>query len=81
MNEKDTLKRWTLEAENLLKGLTVTRVRYMSDDEVEHFGWDYKGVVIQFDNGLAIFPSSDDEGNSAGSLFTTDDVLPVIPVI
>jgi len=44
-------------------------------------GWYHSPVVIVLDNGNAIFPSADDEGNNAGALFTNDDLNPVLPVL
>ena len=38
-------------------------------------------VVIELDNGVLVWPSSDDEGNDAGALFTTDKRVDTLPVI
>jgi hypothetical protein len=53
----------------------------MTKKEVEYMGWQSRSVIIILDNGVAIYPSRDDEGNDAGALFTSDDSLPIIPVI
>ena len=53
----------------------------MNDSEQEDLGWYNKAVVIQLDNGIALFPTQDDEGNGPGALYTTDGPLPIIPVI
>ena len=73
--------RWTKKASSLLLGRTITLVRYMNDSEQEDLGWYNKAVVIQLDNGIALFPTQDDEGNGPGALYTTDGPLPIIPVI
>lgn len=65
MNEN----RWVKYAEEHLKGKTVVAVRYLSVEEQESLGWSHRPLVIQFDDGSIIFPSRDDEGNDAGSLF------------
>jgi hypothetical protein len=77
---KLTLK-WAVKCNKVLKGRTITSVRYMTDDEMNSLGWYSKAIVIQLDDGNLIFPSADDEGNDAGALFTNHEDLPTIPVI
>jgi len=79
--QSETKARWTKLAAELLVGRTIKRVRYMDADEVEASMWNSAAVVLELDNGIAIWPSRDDEGNDAGALFTTDDDLGTIPVI
>ena len=77
-----TLKdEWAKKAADKLVGRTITDVRYLDGTEVEDLGWFDAPLVIFFDDGSYIFPSSDDEGNSAGSLFTSYKDLPTIPVV
>ena len=73
--------RWNKKASSILLGKTITLVRYMSDDEQEDMGWYNKAIVIQLDNGIALFPTRDDEGNGPGALYTMYGILPIIPVI
>lgn len=80
-SHKECVDRWTASVKNLLVGRKITAVRYMTAKEVETLGWNSKGIVLQLDNGLLVFPSMDDEGNDAGALFTSDEKLPTIPVI
>ena len=80
-SENEIRKRWTNNAAALLKGRTITQVRYMTDEETEAMGWHHAAVVLQLDNGVAIWPSSDDEGNNAGAMFTTSKTMDTIPVI
>lgn len=46
-----------------------------SKDAEENLGWDERPLFITLDNGTQLIPSSDPEGNSAGTLFTNDDVV------
>lgn len=64
-----TEKEWAKHAELHLKGRTIVDVRYMTTQEAEVMGWSYRPVVLQLDNGALLFPSQDDEGNDAGTLF------------
>ena len=80
MNENHK-SRWTKIAADLLVGRKIVEVRYMHEHEVNELGWFGAAVVLILDNGVALFPSSDDEGNDAGALFTTDDKVTTLPVI
>ena len=62
-------------------GRRVTAVRYMTEEEMEQYGWTQSAAVITFDNGTEIFASRDDEGNGAGALFTNVIGLATIPTI
>ena len=81
MNKKDIEKEWTGYAKKLLLHRKIALVRYMTEEEQAEIGWYSRSIVIQLDNGIALFPSRDDEGNDAGALFTSDEDLPIIPVI
>ena len=48
---------------------------------MNNLGWYSRCVVMILDNGTVVYPSQDDEGNGAGSLFTNDYKNPVLPVI
>jgi hypothetical protein len=72
---------WEKAAFKLLQGRTITHVRYAYDEEMESLGWTRRPIVLMLDDGNLIYPSMDDEGNDAGSLFTNDGSLPVIPVL
>ncbi len=72
---------WTTIAKDMLVGRKITKVRYLSKEEMNDVGWYASCVVLQLDDGNIIFPSSDDEGNSAGALFTNNEENPVLPVI
>lgn len=56
-----------------LVGKKIVGVRPMSENECEMFAWDFDyndyAMVLICDDGTAIIPSCDPEGNSAGFLF------------
>ena len=74
-------KHWVEVAQDQLKGRTIKEVRYLTEDEMNNLGWYSRCVVMILDNGTVVYPSQDDEGNGAGSLFTNDYKNPVLPVI
>ena len=79
----DHISTWTDKANSVLLNRKIINVRYLSDQEMEAFGWYNKCVVIELNDGTIIFPAMDDEGNGAGALHYLDkknniDVLPVI---
>lgn len=76
-----TQKEWEQNCSKHLVGKTIKEVRYMTDKEKESHGWFHKALVIFFTDGSFIYPSTDDEGNDAGSLFASFTELQVIPVI
>lgn len=76
-----TVERWEKAATASLKGKTVARVRYMTREEVSEMDWYGAAPVIEFTDGSWLLASSDDEGNGAGALFSSDKNLEVIPVI
>lgn len=77
-------KNWTKKANDLLKGLAVKSVRYLTNEEAEGLGWYNRSIILEMHNGTLLFCSADDEGNDAGALFyqtkTDDGVLPVFPI-
>jgi len=64
------------EAYGILVGRTIKAVRPLTGVERESFGWEGSGGSVPFalilDNGIALIPSRDDEGNGAGTLFMED---------
>lgn len=77
----DYAKPWAEKAEKLLVGRKIISARYMTKDEAKGFGWHTRPLVLLLDDGTSIFASSDDEGNGAGALFTTDPVVDTFFVI
>jgi len=77
----DIQDRWTKDAADLLVGRRIVSVDYMTEDDANEVDWHHRPLIITLDNGLRIYPSRDDEGNGAGSIFTTSRKLPTIPSI
>ncbi len=73
--------RWTKIAKDQLEGRTIKKVRYMTVSEMEDLGWYSRCVVMILDDGNIVYPSRDDEGDDAGSLFTMSNKEPTLPVI
>jgi hypothetical protein len=71
-------QKWTEEAKKLLVGKKVIGVRYLTKAEAEQHGWYSRPLVIFLEGGLIVYPSSDEEGNDGGALFTNDDELSTI---
>ena len=76
-----TMDRWLHDIRPVVVGRRIKSVRYLSDSERDDIGWYRASIVLELDDGTALWPSSDDEGNDAGALFTTNLDLPTIPVI
>jgi len=72
---------WTEIASKQLLGRKIVAVRYMTPKEAHGSGWGARCVVLQLDDGNLVFPSMDDEGNGAGTLFTNDKDHSVLPVL
>jgi hypothetical protein len=74
-------QKWLEIAKSQLLNKKIVNVRYMTDAEAKKMGWRFRCVVMQLDDGNLIFPSSDDEGNNAGAIATTNEANPVLPVL
>ena len=78
--EKKTItKSWTQRVAEKLVGRKIVKVRYMDEQEAEDSGFDSRPIVLVLDDGFAIYPMQDDEGNDAGAIFTNITELSVIP--
>ena len=83
----ETTYRWHKKIEKQLCGKKIVAIRYMTPQEAESSGWYYQPLLIIFDDGSAICPMSDDEGNESGSLSVfrgtskTEPVMDTIPVM
>ena len=79
--------RWQKKIEKQLCGRTIVSVRYMTPQEAESSGWYYQPILLILDDGTALCPMSDDEGNESGSLSVfkgtskTEPVMDTIPVM
>lgn len=65
---EDPIQHWTACLQPLV-GRRIQSVRYLTAEEASHLGWSESTAVIELDDGTLIFPSQDDEGNAAGTLF------------
>jgi len=72
---------WIERINKLLVGKKIVKVEYMTEELAKEQGWYKRPIQILLNNGIWLTPSMDDEGNDGGSLFTSDDDLPTIPVI
>jgi hypothetical protein len=75
------MNQWNKQARDMLIGRKIVKVEWMTSQEAEDCGWSGRPICILLDNGIWIYPSRDDEGNDAGSLFSSNEEIPVLPVI
>ena len=80
-SSKELKAQWSKAASAVLVGKTIKSVRYLTDQEMDHNDWTDAPLVIIFTDGSYIYPSSDDEGNNGGALFTSFEQIETIPVI
>tara|TARA_A100000172_G_scaffold55265_1_gene35423 strand:+ start:286 stop:528 length:243 start_codon:yes stop_codon:yes gene_type:complete len=60
-------------------GQKIKSVKWLTPKESQDdMGWDYQPVEITLENGVSFIPSTDDEGNNAGAIFTNLKDLPVL---
>lgn len=78
---QDYRKIFSRNATKALKNLVVKKIRWMSQKELDEYGWCQSAPVIEFTNGLTIIGSMDNEGNDAGAFITNLRDLAVLPVI
>jgi hypothetical protein len=76
-----TIDRWEKIACDQLLGKKIVKVRYLGVNDLKNLGWSDSSVAFQLDDGNWIFASRDDEGNGAGSFFTSNEENPVLPTI
>jgi len=69
MKKEEVFPYWNELAGKALKGKSIVRVRYLTEDEKKHLMWDKSSIVIHLNTGEIMFPSMDDEGNDAETLF------------
>ena len=73
--------RWQKKIEKQLCGKKIVAVRHMTPQEAESSGWYYQPILLILDDGTALCPMSDDEGNQAGSLCHLGGECETIPVM
>jgi len=71
-----TLNSGKMEDMQELIGKKITGLRPITPQEREKLGWDPSShsatAVLEIEGDILIFPSADDEGNDAGTLFGQD---------
>jgi len=77
---RDNRKYWNDIAKKTLLNRKIVEVRYLTEVESAEMNWGGEcGIAFTLDNGEYCILSSDDEGNSPGSLFYgKNGVLPVL---
>ena len=74
--------RWQKKIEKQLCNKKIVAVRYMRPDEAESSGWFYQPILLILDDGTALCPMSDDEGNEGSALAVlNNEELSTIPVM
>tara|TARA_R110000751_G_scaffold25184_2_gene68652 strand:+ start:555 stop:788 length:234 start_codon:yes stop_codon:yes gene_type:complete len=76
-----TEEKWTKAVADKLVGKTIESVEFMSKEGAEEWGWYHRPIKLNLSDGHQLLISKDDEGNDGGSIFTTYEDLPVIPVL
>ena len=76
-----TEEKWILAVADKLVGKTIESVEFMSKENAEAWLWSKRPLQILLSDGHQLIISQDDEGNNGGSIFTTYEDLPVIPVL
>lgn len=71
MTDAEIRDNWNKAAAKLV-GRRIVDARYMTGDHAAERGWYSCPVVLILDDGSALIPSADDEGNDAGALFHAD---------
>ena len=72
---------WTELIAKHLVGRKITKVEYISQDEMDENMWYKRPISILLDDEHWITPIMDDEGNDGGAMCTTIKELGTIPVI
>ena len=65
---KHTDERWNKEGNKWLLGKKIVKVEYMTEQEMDEYGWSERPVCFLLDDGTWVIPFRDDEGNGGGSL-------------
>jgi hypothetical protein len=65
---EDIMKDYMKQLKSQLLNRKIIAIRYMTDVEMNQFGWFKKPLVIQLDDNTFIIPQSDDEGNNGGAM-------------
>ena len=80
-NEQSIQEYWTEKINKELLGRKITKIEYLTQEELDNNMWDKSPIAIELDNRIWLVPMADDEGNDGGSISTNIKNLPVIPTI
>ena len=80
-NEQSIQEYWTEKINKELLGKKITKIEYLTQEELDESMWDKSPIAIELDNRIWLVPMADDEGNNGGSISTNIKNLPVIPTI
>ena len=74
--------KWAKEFNHLV-GLKIVGIRYLTKEETDASGWYRSPIVIELNDGSALIPQQDDDGNDCGALWIAnsqckEDLIPVI---
>ena len=73
---------WEEKISKQLVGRKIVQVRWMTKEEADESYWDYQPVLLILDDGTALCPMSDDEGNEGSALAVlNNEELSTIPVM
>ncbi len=73
---------WEQKIAKQLVGRKIVEVRYMTPQESKESYWYYQPILLILDDGTALCPMSDDEGNESGAMAVLNNKnLSTIPVM
>ena len=80
---KSKTQTWEEKISKQLVGRKIVEVRWMTKEEADDSYWDYQPVLLILDDGTALCPMSDDEGNESGAIACMGEKVEVetIPVM
>ena len=79
---KSKTQTWEERISKQLVGRKIVEVRWMTKEEADESYWDYQPVLLILDDGTALCPMSDDEGNEGSALAVlNNEELSTIPVM
>ena len=81
MTDQELTDVWNKRVSKLLVGRKIIKVEYTSQKDAKEQGWYKRPVQIQLDNGVWLTPTSDDEGNDGGAIYTNLKGNSIIPVL
>jgi hypothetical protein len=80
MSVVDIAASWERRARRAMQGARIVDVCHLSPGQARDvLRWSLRPPVLVLDNGLALFPARDAEGNDGGALHTTHPRLAILP--